>query len=261
MSSPLHTTVIPAMKALGLATWTTGLLGIANVHTRLQSESQRDAVFDVYVRRWARGVLLAMQANVCQRGTVLPQKAKARLVVANHRSAADIPVLLHLFGGSVLSRADLANWPIIGRSARAAQTIFVDREDPASRLRAIREIRACLERGRTVSLFPEGATHAGDDVRPFAAGSLVALRGLDVEVVPVGLAYPAGTEFTQDSFVDHARDLGRRTSLPIGVAIGDSIAAEGVGGEGRFRSSEVATFLQSQVQTLVLRAREAIADT
>jgi len=178
----------------------------------------------------------------------LPPPSRARLVVANHRAALDIGILLHEVGGAFLSRADLAEWPVVGRLAREADTIFVDRDDQRSGARAIRAMRRQLKAGGSVMIFPEGATFAGDEVRPFKAGAFIAARGLDVEIVPVGLAYPPGTEYVDVSFGSHVEALARRRRTPVGVALGTPFLAQG-------RSATLAKEAHAAVQSLVLDAR------
>lgn len=174
----------------------------------------------------------------------------ARLVVSNHRTAADIPLLLSLFGGSCLSRSDLADWPVLGAAARQAHTIFVDRDDRYSGMKAVRAIRSQLQAGRTVSVFPEGETFSGDEVRPFQAGALAAARRLDVEIVPVGIAVPDGIEYTGDSFLQHAADLAGTRRLHYGVCVGPGIPVDRL-------SKPLSDTLRAEVQKLVNRARAA----
>ncbi len=178
----------------------------------------------------------------------LPPPSRARLVVANHRAALDIGILLHAVGGTFLSRADLAEWPVVGRLAREANTIFVDRDDRGSGARAIRTMRRQLKAGGSVMIFPEGATFEGDEVRPFKAGAFIAARGLDVDIVPVGLAYPPGTEYVGVSFVEHVEALARRPRTPVGVALGTPFPAKG-------RSATLAKEAQRAVESLVTEAR------
>jgi 1-acyl-sn-glycerol-3-phosphate acyltransferase len=178
----------------------------------------------------------------------LPPPTRARLVVANHRAALDIGILLHQVGGSFLSRADLEDWPVVGRLAREADTIFVDRDDRGSGARAIRAMRRHLKAGGSVMIFPEGATFEGDEVRPFKAGAFIAARGLDVEIVPVGLAYPPGAEYVDVSFVEHVEAIARRRRTPVGVALGTPFLAKG-------RSATLAKEAHATVQSLVADAR------
>jgi 1-acyl-sn-glycerol-3-phosphate acyltransferase len=128
-------------------------------------EGDRGAVRDRWVRLWSRTLLETFGVRALIRGTP-PAGAEGRLVVANHRSTADILLLLGAFGGAMVSRADVAGWPLIGAAARAVGTVFVDRSSAFSGATAVRAIRTRLSRSSTVIVFPEGGTSAGDEVRP-----------------------------------------------------------------------------------------------
>lgn len=199
------------------------------------------------LQRWCRGLLRIGGVELRLDAGWSPARG-ARLVIANHRSAYDIVILYALFGGSMLSRAEVAGWPIFGHAARRSRTIFVDRGSPQSGFQAIRSIREALQRGRTVTVFPEGTTFPGDELRPFAAGAFAAARGLDVDVVPVGLAYPAGTEYVEDTILDHLANLTGRRRLPVGVAVGAPRRPEG-------RPERLVRACETDVAALIERAR------
>ncbi len=153
---------------------------------------------------------------------------RPRLVVSNHRTALDIGVLLAHFAGSMLSRAEVERWPVFGRLAAHGETIFVDRADKVSGAKAIRQIRTALLRGRTVVAFPEGTTLEGDEVRPFQGGAFAATRGLDVDIVPVGLAYDVGVEWVGGaSFLAHVSALAARGGTRVVGVVGAPIRAHG----------------------------------
>lgn len=265
--------VLAAGRALGFATLTAGALAGVHARLRLAPPEARDAVIARHKRRYLRGVLGLLGAELrvllgegaevappgaaplladgaAQRGaTAAP--ARPALVVANHRSAIDIAVLLLLFDGHVLSRADLARWPLIGAGAELFGTVFVDRESETSRTGAVRAMRRLLAAGRTVMVFPEGTTHAGDEVRPFHAGAFLAARGLDVDVVPVGVAYEPGAEFVQPSFVAHLGAVAARPRTRLAATVGAPLRP----GDPR----ETAARARDAVQALVARSRRAIS--
>jgi lyso-ornithine lipid O-acyltransferase len=237
-----------AVRAAAMLGFTAGLTQLAFVRFALCSEPQRAAVVERWVKRWAAG-LLAVFGVEQHWASPRPATAKGgRLVVANHRSPLDILLMLQHFGGSVLARHDLERWPVMGRAASYGGTIFVDREDPKSGVRAIREIRKRLQAGRTVVVFPEGTTHAGDLVHPFQGGAFSAVSGLDVEVVPVGIAYDAGTEFTDPTFAAHLARVARRPRTRVALCVGEGRPV------GRDRAA-LARDLRDAVQVLVERAR------
>jgi lyso-ornithine lipid O-acyltransferase len=180
-------------------------------------------------------------------GSIEPAR-RARLVVANHRSPLDIILMLQHFGGSVLARHDLEDWPVLGRAAREGGTIFVDRADPNSGLHAVRAIRRRLLAGQTVIVFPEGTTHRGDQVAAFRGGAFAAIRGLDVELLPVGLAYEPGAEFVDERFAEYVARMSRRRRTHVGLCAGQGRPAQGT-------REAIAAQLQADVQALVSAAR------
>ncbi len=248
--------MIPAsLRASGRAASSVGvtaaLLAAAEADVARHPAAERPAVFERHARRWARAVLTLMGAGAIVTGAPARPPRGPRLIVSNHRTALDVLVLLDLFGGHFMSRADLAGWPLVGRGARLLDVVFVDREDRASGAQAIRTVRRLLREGRTVIVFPEGTTFPGDEVRPFQPGAFVAARGLDVEVVPVGLAYPVGTEWFGESFAAHASKLARRRRTPVAVCVGEARRSGGAG------AAELAGEMRREVGELVARARQA----
>lgn len=181
-----------------------------------------------------------------------PDRARFRdqpyLVVANHRTAFDIGVLMAYFGGVMLSRGDLRDWPVIGPLARTGGTIFVDRSDGHSGANAIRQIRRTLKQGQTVSLYPEGTTYIGDDVRPFQPGAFAAARGLDIEIIPVGLAYDPGVEYFQETFMSHLMRVAARPRTHVAITVGEPFSAKG-------KTKELASRAHESVSALVEEAR------
>jgi 1-acyl-sn-glycerol-3-phosphate acyltransferase len=190
-------------------------------------EPDRDAVRDRWVRVWSRALIAAFGLRAVVRG-VAPSGSGPRLVVANHRSAADILLLLSTFGGAMVSRADVAGWPLFGVAARVAGTVFVDRASARSGASAVRAIQARLERRSTVIVFPEGTTFADDEVRPFHAGAFVAAARAQAEVLPVGLAYASGSgaAFVQESFAQHLSRMAAAPPSRVALAIGEPLRAD-----------------------------------
>lgn len=241
------------VRAAAMAAWTAGVTQAAVVRLRFCEAHERTEVAQRWVQGWAGGLLQVF--GVEQHWASAPPSApgKARLVVANHRSPVDIILMLQHFGGSVLGRHDLERWPIMGWAAREGGTIFVDRTDPRSGVRAIREIRRRLHAGRTVIVFPEGTTHAGDDVHSFHGGAFAAVCGLDAEVVPVGIAYDPGAEFVDEGFVQHIQRAAQRPRTRVALCVGEGRPAQ------RDRDS-MAAELRAAVQGLVQAARARLCD-
>jgi len=211
-----------------------------------------DERLDTYVRRWARSLLrlLHVDLHVDRAHGGLENGSAPHLVVANHRSTVDILLMLHLFGGHLLARGDMAHWPAIGVMARRAGTLFVDRTDPSSGAAAVQSMRDRFRRGITVCVFPEGTTFAGDDVREFQPGAFVAVAREKGFVTPVGFAYETPDAIYGDEPVgDHMKRIARSPSIRVAAAIGAPFSTAGSG------VRHLAERARTEVQSLVSRAR------
>ncbi len=235
---------------------TTSLLAIEETHRYFVGKQKRPEVLDAYLRKWAGlslqlfGVQWSVQTTEGQYKDTSPRKSVGRLIIANHRSPIDVILLQHLFGGHALSRADLARWPLLGLSARRAGTLFVDRSNSGSRLSALREIRNRLDGGATLLVFPEGATFAGDEVRPFNRGAFLAASEGNTEVVSVGIAYEPGCEFVDESFAQHLGRIAARKVTRVYACVGSTRSFE-----PGTKAATIAETIRGEVQLLTHRAR------
>lgn len=238
-------------RAAAMGAWTAGAMQTALLHFRTREGQAQHELRQAWIRVWARGLLKIFGVRQHLASPPATRATRPRLVVANHRSPIDIILMLEHFGGCVLSHDGVADWPILGAAAREGGTIFVDRNDQRSGAKAIRAIRRRLTEGHTVIVFPEGTTYRGDEVRPFLGGAFSAVRGLDAEVLPVGIAYEPGNEFFQESFMEHVTRVAHRPRTRVGLAIGSPRDAS------RDREA-MAVELHRDVQRLVHQARAAL---
>lgn len=224
-----------------------GALGAYEVALRVLPNERHPELLEVARPRVARHVLRTLGVIVDAAGQLSGDRP--RLIVANHRAALDIGVVLTAVPGSFLSRGDLAEWPVIGRIAKHAGTLFVDRESGYSGASAIRRIRTGLKSGRSVIVFPEGTTQKGDELKPFRPGAFAALRGIDAEVLPVGLAYPEGIEYVGIDFVTHLERVAARPKTRVSMQIGTPFRPEA-------NARKTAERAQHEVAALVRQARD-----
>ena len=129
---PLIDAARSGVRAAGMGALTLSMLAGASLHQRLSAPQARRPVFERWMRSWADALLGVFGVHSSWHGHRPEPASGARLVVSNHRSPLDILLLLERFGGVVLSRADLATWPLLGTAAQRAETIFVDRQSTVS---------------------------------------------------------------------------------------------------------------------------------
>ena len=228
-----------------------GILAAYEARRAMTSESGQDALANRYRARLTDGLLRVFGAELLLGG---PRRhLGGALVVANHPSALDIAVMLSLFQGVLVSRHDVADWPLLGRLAKHGDTIFVDREDRRSGAAALREIRRRAKEGRTVVAFPEGGTFPGDSVHEFHPGAFAAVRSLGVPIIPVGLAYSPAIAYGKESFGEHIAKIAARPSTRIAIQLGEPLPSN-------LDARTVAGVARAEVEALVLDARRALND-
>jgi len=116
------------------------------------------------------------------------------LIVSNHVSYFDVAALGPQHPMAFVAKSEVAGWPVIGWLAGHAGTIFVNRKSRIASAKDKRVIRARLDRGEAIVLFPEGTSSDGQRVLPFKSALLGAVDDAEVRdiwVQPVTLTYKA----------------------------------------------------------------------
>jgi 1-acyl-sn-glycerol-3-phosphate acyltransferase len=136
------------------------------------------------------------------------------LIVANHISWADIPALASVLDADFIAKADVAGYPLLGALARRTGTIFVERERRSQAGAQMGFVRARLQTGRRVVLFPEGTTSDGAGLLPFRS-SLFAAADAARQVQPVTLRYTMrGGEPIDPDLLGRIAWIGDEAMLP-----------------------------------------------
>lgn len=139
-----------------------------------------------------RGALRLLGLEVRREGE--PMRG-AGAVVANHSSWLDILAINAARPVVFVSKAEVAGWPGIGWLARATGTVFVRREARGKTLAQVAAIRARIEGGEAVVLFPEGTSADGRRVLPFKPALLAAVPpGAVVQPVTLSWTAPEGED-------------------------------------------------------------------
>lgn len=89
------------------------------------------------------------------------------LLVSNHTSWLDIPVLSAVAPVSFVAKKEVGSWPLVSSLARLQRTVFVDRNRRHATGDAADEISERLKTGDVIVLFAEGTSSDGNRVLPF----------------------------------------------------------------------------------------------
>lgn len=105
-----------------------------------------------------------------------PVRRRAVLFVSNHVSWADILVIGSIAPVAFVAKREVADWPLVGITAKAQRTVFVDRARRHQTGDAVGEIVKRIENGASVALFAEGTSSDGNRVLPFRSALLGAVE-------------------------------------------------------------------------------------
>lgn len=171
-------------------------------------------------RRFLRGTAWICGARISVTGDPLRPHS---LLIANHLSWLDIPVLGAVTDCIFVSKDELRDQPILRWLADQQSTIYVARARRKATPQQARAIADALHDPRPVAIFPEGTVGPGDRLLEFRSALLAAVTPppREVDVRPVALDYgEAGPaicwqgESGKDNFI---RIMSRRQ--PIHVAV------------------------------------------
>ncbi|MFF7754017.1 lysophospholipid acyltransferase family protein [Streptomyces sp. NPDC007971] len=140
-----------------------------------------------WVRRWSRTIVRAMGVRIRFTGTAAP--AGGLLLVANHVSWLDIPLLAAVRPARMLAKTEIRQWPVAGALVARGGALFIERD----RLRALPDtvarIAGAMAEGAAVVAFPEGSTWCGRAHGRFHRAVFQAALDAGVPVQPVRLRY------------------------------------------------------------------------
>jgi len=153
-------------------------------------------------RRWLNHVPRRLGLRMREEGTPCRDTC---LYVGNHITYIDPIVVLMYVDASVIAKAEISKWPLVGLGAAIGGTIFVKREQKSSRDAVAKAIREALENNMSILVFPEGTTSAGPATLPFRPRSFEAasLAGVPVQPIAISFESPEVPYIGDDTFLPH----------------------------------------------------------
>jgi lyso-ornithine lipid O-acyltransferase len=141
---------------------------------------------------WQRFACFLIGIRVSVTGA--PVEDRPLLLLSNHNSWLDIPVLASVAPVSFIAKSEVATWPVVSFLARAQRTVFVDRKNRRATGAHADEVAGRLSKGDIIVLFAEGTSSDGNKVLPFRSALVgAAQRAIEGEaaatVQPVAIAY------------------------------------------------------------------------
>jgi 1-acyl-sn-glycerol-3-phosphate acyltransferase len=154
------------------------------------------------------------------------------LLICNHTSWLDIPILGGATGCAFVSKAELGH-PLVHWMADQDATLYVRRNDRRGAARQAERIAETLGGTQPLALFPEGTTGPGTHLLPFRSTLFQAVAPAPprVEVRPVAIDYgdcaPELGWHGESGKQNVLRILGRSRTVPVTIRILDPLEPSG----------------------------------
>jgi 1-acyl-sn-glycerol-3-phosphate acyltransferase len=173
-------------------------------------------VCDARLEDWSARVVARTQMDLRVHGPD-PDWSKAYVVMSNHQSHYDIPVLFRVVRGRLrmVTKKELFKFPVFGTAMRNAGFIEIDRGDRQSAIASLRGAQDALRSGTHVWIAPEGTRSKDGSIGKLKKGGFLMARETGLPILPIAIrgtidVLPRGTSRTR---------LGQRVDVTIGKPI------------------------------------------
>jgi 1-acyl-sn-glycerol-3-phosphate acyltransferase len=202
-------------------------------------------------RAWGTGVCRGCGIRMTTRGGDDVDWDSPLIVMANHQSLLDIPVLYACLPRSygMLAKRELFRIPVFRAAMLGMGCVPIDRGDRRQSLESLRAAAQKVKKGQPIVVFPQGTRSEDGRIQPLKKGPFYLAELAGVPIVPVGIHGTRNALSRDGVFV-------RRAS--VDVAIGSPIHKEGKGQGARER-------LRAAVRKALIvlsgnRATDAVSD-
>ncbi len=130
---------------------------------RLRGKSSSLLARAQWLQRWSVRILKDLDIRVKRHGV----PPAAGVLACNHLSYLDVIVLAAAQPIVFVAKSEIQHWPVFGRLARWAGTLFVRRDRRSDVTKFNAAFAAVVDEGVVLGLFPEGTSSNGRQVLPF----------------------------------------------------------------------------------------------
>jgi len=213
---------------------------------------------DERLETFAAHVMRNAQVAVTVHGREVLEAAREReaggafVVMSNHQSHYDIPVLYHVLGGNMrmVAKKELFSLPLFGRAIRDAGMIEVDRANRQRAIESLANARKQLEGGTNIWIAPEGTRSETGELLPFKKGGFVLAIETEAPILPVTVVG------TRDVLPVHA--MRSRRGAEVYVTIHPPVDTRKLLAEDREHARERSGLARALIERLMDDVRRAI---
>jgi 1-acyl-sn-glycerol-3-phosphate acyltransferase len=138
---------------------------------------------------WA--ILRASNVKLTADGLENVESGRSYIVMANHRSMYDIPVLHYLLGRGRdlrwIAKQELLRVPVFGWAFRVSRHVAIDRENRVAAIDALKRAARESRAGVSFVIMPEGTRSTTGELLPFKRGGFHLALDAGLPILPVAI--------------------------------------------------------------------------
>jgi 1-acyl-sn-glycerol-3-phosphate acyltransferase len=145
---------------------------------------------DARLEQWSQRLLSVAGIELTVSGRENFDPSRAYLLMSNHASHFDVPVIFQAYKRPVrmVAKKELFAIPVFGRAMKAAGFPEVDRKNRAKAIASLHEGASLFGQGISLWIAPEGTRSKDGEIGSFKKGGFVIALERQMDILPVALA-------------------------------------------------------------------------
>jgi 1-acyl-sn-glycerol-3-phosphate acyltransferase len=142
-------------------------------------------------RAWARVIVFVLGTKLIIEGSENIKKDKSYVVVANHQSQIDIPILIVAVRTNlrIIAKKELFKIPFLGWGMKAVGMLEIDRSNHKQSIETLKKAENIVKEHRlSVLVFPEGTRSPDGQIHPFKKGPFILAINTGLPILPVSVS-------------------------------------------------------------------------
>ncbi len=195
---------------------------------------------DRRLRSWGQAILDVSEMTLDVRGKEAVDWSRAYVLMSNHQSLFDIPVLAVTVPGSLrfVAKKELFRIPIWGPAMKAARIVSIDRQNRRSAIDSLNAAADILASGIHIWIAPEGTRSLTGELGPLKKGGFMLAIDTATPILPLAIS---GTRLARKK---HERSIQK--GVRVEVVFGSPIPVAGKSREALM--AEVEAFLRANAR-------------
>jgi 1-acyl-sn-glycerol-3-phosphate acyltransferase len=138
---------------------------------------------------WGRGLMLGVPSRVRVRGAGHIDPGASYILVANHLSLMDIPLLYGWLPLDLkwIMKKEVRKIPVIGFATGMLGHIFLDRQNHEAAIKELARVKENLQPGTSILFFPEGTRSRDGQLKDFKMGAFRMAQDLEIPILPISI--------------------------------------------------------------------------